>query len=206
MAAKTEKCTIVGQSYSTSALGEYRNDAAYAGFAGGTQYHVYGLKFTTPEFVNVSDKLSIVIVARIGVGSTANLHWALCTSDANNADYANTTDEVADEYQIASGLWSWENMTQARKEYTMEIETEKLEPGETYYLLMWASEKTGVSVSEVSGGYGDHSVYVDYYSAVVFVDGADSVDAYELIADDGTNLYLCHAYYDDGEDLHLIGE
>jgi hypothetical protein len=198
MATNSANCTIVGQSYSTSALGEYRNDAAYAGYSGNA-YYVYSLKFTMPEFAGASECLSVGIIASVGIGSTSNLRWALCTSDANNASYTSTTEAVTDEYQIASGMVTCENLNSSRKTYLVEIETTQLRSGETYYLLMWASEKTGISVSAVSSGFGDHSASLDYNAGVVYIAG----EAYIAYVRDTSSWDLCIPHIYDGSEWDI---
>lgn len=160
--------SVLGQAYSNTTLGDYGNNAGYAGYASSV-YFTDVIKFTTPEFRGVSQQLEMGLYVYVGVGSEATVRYALCTSDANKGKYMKTTAAVADEYQIAAGTVSFEGLTTDVEKRSFTIETAKLEPDTTYYLFLWAAGQTGVSLQTPSSAWGEFTAEVTYISGAVMI-------------------------------------
>lgn len=179
MAMKTESAQVLGQAYGSVAMSEYsRVQAAYAGYSGGSTYYGYVLKFAAPAFSGVSEGLRVGLWASLGWGENVTLRYALCTSDENRGLYIGTTEAVEDTNQIAAGTVELTEMDDmALKAFS--IPTTKVKSGQTYYLFLWASGDTGVSVGAVENAWGAHTVEVGYNQGAVrvIVDGRDKLYA-----------------------------
>jgi len=174
MAVKNVACTDLAMAYSSRDWTYSTDGTAYAGFAGGTLYGVTILRFTVPAFSGLSEALKVGLVMRDGMGDDVTLRWALCTSDANRDDYKNTADQVADENQADTGTVFFKDMTEYIGTRNFELPTKCLKPG-TWYLILWAAGSTGVSLREVSGSWGEHSVSLDYKSGGARIRTAEGV-------------------------------
>ena len=158
--------TIVGQRYGSYSLPDYTTtNPAYAGY-NGESYYAYFLKFTTPAFTGKCASISFNLYMYAGVGSTANMRHAICTSDANATKYLNTTAAVSDAYQVSGtvGTTAIANMTSDTAVKTITVNTAALAPSTTYYLVLWSSDKTGVSIRQVLYTGGNPAVTVTYYN------------------------------------------
>lgn len=195
--ANTATGVIEGQAHGYATLSNYVNAPGYAGY-NGSSYYANVIKFTTPDFVGASESIEIGLFMNEGVGSDVTLRYAICTSDANKASYMNTTAAVTDENQIAAGTVTFEDLTSNVEKRTFTIETAKLEPNTTYYLFMWASGKTGVSLKEPSGAFGDSSVFVSYNSGLVYIDNGSELEAYQFYVDNGSDWDLHIPFIDNG--------
>ena len=150
---------------------------SYAGFAGGTLYGVTILRFAVPAFSGLSEALQVAMVMKMGMvadGNNVTLRWALCSSDANRNRYKNTTAEVEDEYQVDTGIVLFKGLTEYNETRSFTLDTRNLKPG-TWYLFLWASGNSGISLREVSGAWGKHSVSMDYKSGGVRIQTPDGV-------------------------------
>lgn len=202
--ANTATCTINGQHWEMDyAAHVYDKEYAYAGVnavVDAYSYFVYCLKFTTPDFVGKSSKISIKLsISKVAVVSP-NLRYALCTSDANYKKYYYTEGAVTDSYQIASGDKTLSNLTSNYQTYTFDISTASLQPNNTYYFYLW-----GYNQAVASGGYvklntiANHSITVTYDgSAVIYIDNGSKFEAYEIWIDNGSKWEQYAAYIDNG--------
>lgn len=195
--ANTVTGVIEGQAYSYTTLGDYANKSGYAGYSG-SSYYTNAIKFTTPDFVGASESIEIGLIMRTGVGASATLRYAVCTSDANKAAYMSTTDDVTDENQIATGTVTFEDLKSDSQKRTFTIATSKIKPNATYYLFLWASGKTGVSLDKTSGAGGDFTVIVSYNSGLVYIDNGSALEAYQCYIDNGSDWDLHIPYIDNG--------
>jgi hypothetical protein len=143
--------------------------ARYAGWSGDT-YYVTFVQFKTPSFTGKSTSVDFNMYMQKGVGTTANLRYAICTSDANHSSYHQTASAVTDSYQIVSGTTSLTGLSSTATSYKINIVTDKLQPNTTYYLALWSSDKTGVSLLGISSWAGTASMvqwYTSEYSVSV---------------------------------------
>lgn len=198
MAANTASATVVSQAYGYSSLSDYTTyNPAYAGYGSGNRY-AYVLQFVTPEFIGASESAAFDIVMGKGVGDNVNLHYAICTSDANITSYMNTTEAVSDENQITSGTLTIEGLVVAYEYKTLTITTSALKPSTTYYLILWGSEDTGIEIRQVNSEWGEHSVTIGYNLGVVYIDNGSGLEAYQAYIDNGTGWDLCIPHIDNG--------
>lgn len=175
MAMKTIRAENLAQAYS-AANWEYTTwDGAYAGFNGGSLHCAYILRFDVPEFSGFSEELKLELVARNGIGTDVALRWAICSSDANRESYHNTTEAVIDENQLDSGIVTFSNMSSTVEKKTVRLKTGKLRTGGTYYLILWATGGTGMTVRAVSTG---HSIAIGYNLGVIRVKTGGAVKAH----------------------------
>lgn len=169
MAMKNIACTNLAQAYSGVNWDYNTYGVAYAGYANASVYGVTILRFDVPKFTGIAEDLMLGIYASIGVGATAQLRWALCSSDENRNAYQNTTGPVTDPNQLDSGTVTFAGMDNSVAKREAMIRTSKVRGGETYYLIMWASGQTGISVKSVVGAYGNHSVVLGYNQGIIRV-------------------------------------
>lgn len=203
-------CTINGQhSDNDKVIHTYDKERCYAGTnpaIDNWKNYVYCLKFTTPTFAGKSNKISIILsISKIGATNT-NLRYALCTSDANYANYYYTDDAVTDSYQIVSGDKTLYNLTSAYKTYTFDITTTALQPNTTYYFYLWGYNNV---ISEGGLVYlntiDNHVVTVAYDGGVIYIDNGSSFDVYAIYIDNGSSWDLYQAYIDNGTSWDICG-
>ena len=166
MAAMTLACKNLAQASSYSSWEYTTTERGYAGYAGGVRYDATILRFDVPAISGTSKGLNVGVVVDKAIGSDVKLRYAVCTSDANRESYRSTTGAVSDANQVATGIITLSDLssTTARKEFSIDVE---LPGGKTYYLILWASEQTGVFVNAESSELGYHSVTVLYNGGVV---------------------------------------
>ena len=146
MATRSSACTMQGQTAFTNSLGSYdMSSSKYAGYVSGDgNYWVCIIKFKTPKFSGISEKLTLKIGIRKQVSEECKLRYALCASDKNYSKYIKTTGTVSDSTQIKTGTLTASGLTSSFKKYTIEVNTEDLNKETTYYLYLWsASTYTG---------------------------------------------------------------
>jgi phage tail protein X len=154
----TASGTINGATWSGKSSWSYNTTGAlYAGYSG-DGYWVTFIKFTTPSFTGVSVSAKFDFYTYGGYGSTANIRWAICTSDANHSKYSSTTSAVSDSYQIASGTAFFGSVSSNDAKRTINVTTATLKPNTTYYLALWSSDKTGLSIRQTGYSYGAASM------------------------------------------------
>lgn len=155
-------CEIIGHtnSYSLDEFSgiyspQYNRDNAKWGNIGSEgiyTYHTYYMKFKTP---NIIDSINSVIFyvnilgghyyvnTLTGVyedsGTTKELHYALCTSDSNYKLYHETTKDVLDDNQIASGTFCVAALQGSVG--IIEIDSISLNSDTEYYLIVWGTDK-----------------------------------------------------------------
>jgi hypothetical protein len=156
--------TFVGQANGYTSLSSYSDSLVYAGYADDWRLYAASIKFTAPTFSGISESVTFTINMGEGLSTTATLRYAICTSDANIKSYMNTSEEVSDQYQIASGTI---NVTAPNEGYintnTFTINTTKLQSDSTFYLILWAG------ASDSSGGMGlqNRDAYNNTPSAII---------------------------------------
>lgn len=176
----TASGTIVSQCYyndTSDVWTIYASYEAYAGYGAG-YYYVYILKFETPSFSGISEKIAINFKAINANTSTttASIRYALCTSDANKDNYKYTNGAVTDSYQIASGTISVSCSSTTGTSNTLSINTSSLSSNTTYYLYFWANGP-GISSFRV-GTTNNHSVSLTYRHESVYIYNGSSWDKY----------------------------
>lgn len=144
--AKTLNCPILGtMEYNGGWESSYTIQDSYAGLGfSSTGYTTSILKITVPEFVGISEKMSMQISAVKGDSSgldSVTLKWALCTSDENKGQYQNTSLLKDDATRVATGAVTMSGLTATRKAYTFDIPCTVIAPG-TYYLYLWTDNAT----------------------------------------------------------------
>ena len=81
------------------------------------------------------------------------------------------------------------------KSYEIKIETIDLLPNTTYYLYLWGSDTAGyIEVANTE----HHSVSLEYYSGIVYIDNGSGFDAYEVYIDNGSSWDKYIPYIDNG--------
>lgn len=175
MAMKSIDAENVIQAYSGDSWEYSSVKSAYAGYANAYLLCATILRFDIPAFVGLSEALEASIICAIGVGAEVTLRWALCTSDANKANYLNTKATVTDSYQIASGTAAFSGMSSTVVTRTIKCPTTKIKGGNTYYLFLWAYNETGISIQPATSGYGDHAVSLGYNIGALRVKTSDGV-------------------------------
>lgn len=158
-----QACKNLAQASSYSSWDYTTTERGYAGYAGGVRYDATILRFDVPSLPSPFKSLDIGIVVSSGVGSDVKLRYAVCTSDANRAEYVSTTGAVSDANQIADGTIAIGEVSSAAAKMEFSIDVD-LAGGKTYYLILWAFEQTGVFVNAASSG---HSATVVYNGGVV---------------------------------------
>lgn len=180
MAAMTPACKNIAQASSRDEWAGYSTtEVAYAGYAGGVRYDATILRFDIPAIPDASKDLNVGIAVYNGLGANPTLRYAICTSDANRESYRSTTAAVSDPNQVAAGTITLNDVgsTAAKKEFS--IQDVNLEGGKTYYLILWASEKTGVFISAVSSG---HFITVAYNGGTVRLKVNGEIKPYMVLA------------------------
>lgn len=205
MATNSALCPIVGHADGHVSVGSYSQNAAkYAGYAGGSSYYAYVLKFTTPDFLGVSESLAFSLLLNQGMGTDVTLRYALCTSDANKNDYCGTKTAVSDSYQITTGTTKLNDMSSTVVRHTVNVSTAKLKPETTYYLILWAYSDTGVSLKEVSSAWGDFKVTLAYNSGLGYIDSGAAAAGYLAYIDNGTSFDVFIPEEDNGSAWDIL--
>lgn len=203
MATGSANCTIIGHAYGTNSLGDYNQNAAYAGFAGGSAYHGYILKFTTPDFIGASESVAFNFWLSNQMGNSATLRYALCTSDANKNSYCGTTGEVADPNQITTGTVTMDGMSTTVEQRTVNVPTNQLKPNTTYYLLLWAYNDTGVSLKGPTSGWGTFTAVLGYNSGLAHIGDGTADKLHQAYIGNGSEYKLHIPYIFDGTSWNI---
>lgn len=200
MGAKTVTGQIAGQAYSNVSIGSYSaSDAAYAGY-NGELYFGCAMKFTAPAFEGVSKSLAVSLWIYKGVGTTSTLRYALLSSDANKNSYVGTSGAVTDANQIATGTVTFEGLTSETAQQSFTISTAALKKNTTYYLILWASENTGITIQPVSSAWGDNTVTLSYISGIALIRAAGGdVNGIPEIYHNGAWVTPIQDIYHDGQ-------
>lgn len=153
--------TIIGQSSGKSAgTAVYGEAACYAGANTSDGKYVYILKFKTPDFKGVFEKLNLNLYIKSNYSKTITHRYALATSDANRNSYRNTTSAVTEEFQLESGTFTFEGIsTSAYNTITMSLSS-VLEANTEYYLYLWGYNNTSCLCT--LGNISYHSIEVEY--------------------------------------------
>lgn len=175
MADKILACSNLAMAFGADGWEYGTDNSGVAGYSGG--YKVAILRFDVPAVPGVGKILDISMVISKVTTASANVRWALCKSDANREKYLETSAEVEDENQIASGTILFENLTSALGVRTFQIPCKGIRKG-TWYLILWASELKGIYIRSVVSNVGNHSVSVVYAGGVLRVVTESGVKAY----------------------------
>lgn len=157
--------SIISAAWSSGSWSYSSTASRYAGCAGGSEYYVTFFQFKTPSFAGKSTSADFHLYMSKGVGNTANLRYAICTSDANHSSYHGTTSAVTDSYQITSGTVSLSGLGSSPASFKINVPTSNLQSDTTYYLALWSSDGTGVSLQGVTSYAGTDSVTLNYISS-----------------------------------------
>lgn len=151
---------VKGQASGGTSIGGYStSNADYAGY-NGSAYYGYVLKFAVGALPGTSVGVDVKLRMYQGIGTNATMRYALCTSDANKANYVGVSGAVEDVHQIAAGTVTFENLTKDRAVSSIIIDTDRIASNTEYYLFLWADGQTGITVEAVTNGWGDHAVAV----------------------------------------------
>lgn len=184
-------CTVIDSSF---AAGYAYNFLDY--YIG---YYVSCLSFTTPEFEGVSKDIEFSLYSSSAQFQTQDGHvvlrYALCSSNANLANYSETSSVVTDEYQIISG--TCEIIAGVNNTFT--IQTEKLNKNTNYYLILWSCDEKGFTIGELS------SVDITYINGLIYIDNGTTFESYQCYVDNGTSWDMCIPYIDNGTSWDICG-
>lgn len=160
--------TIIGQSSGQSAgAAVYSDVACYAGANTSNGKYVYILKFKTPDFKGVFEKLNLNLYIKSNYSKTITHRYALATSDANRNSYRNTTSAVTEEFQLESGTFTFEGIsTSAYNTITMSLNS-AVKANTEYYLYLWGYNNTSCLCTV--GNISYHSIEVEY-TAQTYID------------------------------------
>ena len=153
--------TILGQSSGQGAgAAVYSDVACYAGANQTNGKYVYILKFKTPDFKGVFEKLNLNLYIKSNYNSTITLRYAFATSDANRNSYR-TTSAVTEEYQLETGTYPFTGIsTSTYKTFTISFDSSSLQPNTEYYLYLWGYNNNSCLCTV--GNISYHSVEVEY--------------------------------------------
>ena len=153
--------TILGQSSGQGAgAAIYDEVACYAGANQTNGKYVYILKFKTPDFKGVFEKLNLNLYIKSNYNSTITLRYAFATSDANRNSYR-TTSAVTEEYQLETGTYPFTGIsTSTYKTFTISFDSSSLQPNTEYYLYLWGYNNNSCLCTV--GNISYHSVEVEY--------------------------------------------
>ena len=181
MATYSMDCSMVSLAYAKD--GSWNDQSAEnIGFAGASAGASYGdsyydgyytccLKFRTPKFAGISERIKFQIGIHYIGNNDTTLRWALCSSDANKGKYSGDGiySEVEDEYQIAQGTVVWEDLFQTDdllRELT--VETNALKPETEYYLFLWSFyDKYYIYTAVRVAAAAEHSAVVEYKAGLI---------------------------------------
>lgn len=161
--------SVVSMASGWAVMSEYTiGQPALAGFDGASNYYAAFLRFTTPAFSGKSKSVTFGLWLEGPLGSSATVRRAILKSDGNCAKYFNTTAAVTqsnDGNQLANtaGTVSFSGLeggTGVSKSFT--ITTDQLEPGATYYLVLWGYDQSCVRVRQLQYDLGWPTVSVEY--------------------------------------------
>ena len=153
--------TILGQSSGQGAgAAIYDEVACYAGANQTNGKYVYILKFKTPDFKGVFEKLNLNLYIKSNYNSTITLRYAFATSDANRNSYR-TTSAVTEEYQLETGTYPFTGIsTSTYKTFTISFDSSSLQPNTEYYLYLWGYNNNSCLCTV--GNISYHSIEVEY--------------------------------------------
>ena len=166
MADKNMACGNLALAFSENGWAYGIDNSGAAGYSGG--YKVAILRFDVPSIPGAAKLLDVGMVVSKVVTASATVRWALCKSDANREMYLGASADVEDENQIASGTLLFEDLTNVLGLREIQIPCKELRKG-TWYLILWASEMTGIYMRSITPGYGNS--FDEYTISVVFTGG-----------------------------------
>lgn len=166
MVDKSMTCGNLAMAFSENGWAYGIDNAGTAGYNSG--YKVAILRFDVPSIPGAAKFLDVGMVVSKVVTASATVRWALCKSDANREMYLDSFDNVEDENQIASSTITFENLTNVLGLRKIQIPCKGLRKG-TWYLILWASEMTGIYMRSITPGYGNS--FDEYTISVVFTGG-----------------------------------
>ena len=178
MATNSMDCTMAGLTWAKD--GSWYNEDQSGGYAGayGEGYYTSCLKFRTPKFAGISERITFrVRLYLIGNGDT-KLRWALCSSDVNKEKYTgnwpdSVYSEVEDEYQIAQGIVEWTDLwgsDRGGSVHELTIDTKALKPEREYCLFLWSYyNKDSISTVVQVGQGSEHTATLEYNSGLIQV-------------------------------------
>jgi hypothetical protein len=195
--------TILNQAGYNGGWIKYGSDTHYAGF-GTTSYFTTVIAFQTPAFLGMSEAVSISISAKKnGDNSNPTVRWALATSDVNRNIYVENNNEITqndDSCQLKSGVYTFQGITTAAANHTLDIETSELKPSTTYYLYLWGYESNNWLTVYYPK---NHSVSVAYTGGIVYIDDGNELEPYSAYIDNGSSWDLYLPYIDNGSGWDL---
>ena len=135
--AKTVIGTILDEAWDLNAGLEWGRAYGNAGHSS-DGYYLFCLKFETPQFAGKSAAIRFGLCMQMLSTKNPVLRFALSTSSDNHKQYYEAgIGPAVDDNQLASGEQSF-TLTADYATYTVELETEELQPNTTYYLFVWA--------------------------------------------------------------------
>lgn len=171
-------------------------------------------QFSTPSFLGTSKYLRFTFSNVSGVAegwNNVSLRFSLCTSSANKDAYTSSNNYTPppDQNRIAYsdvsvslyGRMDWGD--EKRVSVTMEIQTDKMEPNSTYYLIVQCTNATPSSISSFIGAIfyqsGNTIIEVVYNpNTVVYIDNGSEYIKYQCFVDNGSAFNLYTPYLDNG--------
>ena len=201
MATNSEACISISSSHYNGAWYDYSTTRAeYAGktVASGTYtYYPAIIKFTTPEFTGVSEKIEIKYSATKYRGDNPTLFWALCNSDANKNNYKSAS-AVTDSNQLKSGEITHSSIGNQYSIWTISIDINSLKSETTYYLFLWGDSSTRSTLITLNTA-ANHTVTLYYNSGIVKIytnDGWKNAIPY-VYTNSGWKMTIPYVYKND---------
>lgn len=189
MADKSIACGNFALAFSDNGWTYGTGNAGVAGYSSGYKAAIF--RFDVPSIPGTAKFLDVGMVVSKVATTGAKVRWALCKSDANREMYLDSSDEVADENQIASGTFIFENLTNVLGLRTFQIPCKRLRKG-TWYLILWASELKGIYMRSITPGYGnsfeEYAISVTFTGGGVWIQTADGPKAYGVYNGTRTRL------------------
>ena len=119
-------------------------------------FSVYCLKFVTPDFVDGTDGKVVLNMSFKAIDTTtSSLNYAICSSHSNIGLYGDRIGDVSEGNQIEKGAMNW-SLSNEYSVYTTTINTSKLTPNTTYYLILWANDESDLRVNTIP----NHSIVI----------------------------------------------
>ena len=174
MEEKTVACGNLAMAFSAGDWAYGTDNSGVAGYSSG--YKVAVLRFDVPAVPGAAKYLDVGMVISKVTTADATVRWAVCRSDANRGKYLDTSDEVTDENQVASGTIPFEGLTNTLGMRTFRIPVKGIRKG-TWYLILWASELKGIYIRSAVSSYGEASVSVVYTGGIVRIKTPEGVKA-----------------------------
>ena len=205
-------CTYVSHVHAINGAWATENSSAYAGSATG-YYYTTKITFKTPSFSGTPGSITFKLAMSQFVGTSVNLRYAICSSDANKASYCNTFSAVSDANLIIAGTANITGLTtglsasELYKEIT--INASELASNKTYYLFLWSSTSEATNpkcvVIQPQGAYLDANTKVNHTISITVGSGGDGGQSGLVYIDNGTSFeaYQVYIYNGSGWDLYI---